>query len=252
MPSPADHHLLTLSGLRHRCAVESDRFFNRQENDPRYCFELFRRAINDHNQQAWHFIYEQYRPLVASWVGRHSLFATTEEETQYFVNRAFEKMWAAISPAKFKQFPNLKSVLSYLQMCVHSALADYVRTREQALLIDQEVLAQIPDGEASGVEHQVSQRVDGQALWRWLDERLKDEKERRVVYGTFALAMKPRELYAQFPKSFSDVNEVYRVKENVMARLRRDDELKMLLETGSLDAGESSSPSVYDDRGVKK
>lgn len=247
MPSPADHRLLTLSGLRHRCAVESDRFFNRQEHDPRYCFELFRRAINDHNQQAWQFIYEQYRPLVISWVERHSLFPATEEETQYFVNRAFEKMWSAITPAKFERFTNLKSVLSYLQMCVHSALVDYLRGREQAMLIDQENLARIPDDQASRVEHQVSQQVDSQALWRWLDERLKNEKERRVVYGTFTLAMKPRELYAHYPETFRDVQEVYRVKENIMARLRRDDELKQRLASGSLDAGESSSPSVYDE-----
>jgi hypothetical protein len=249
MPSPADHRLLTLSGLRHRCAIESDRFFSRQEHDPRYCFELFRRAINDHNQQAWQFVYEQYRPLVSGWVERNSLFRATEEETQYFVNRAFEKMWVAVTPAKFKKFPNLKSVLSYLQMCVHSVLVDYVRGREQATLLDQETLARTPAGEGANVERQVRHRIDGQALWRWLDGRLKDEKERCVVYGTFSLAMKPRELLAHYPETFRDVNEVYRVKENVMARLRRDDELKKRLMVGSLDAGESASPSVYQDRG---
>jgi hypothetical protein len=58
---------------------------------------------------------------------------------------------------------------------------------------------------------------------------LHDEKERRVVYGSFVLALKPRELYAQFQDTFRDVNEVYRVKENVLARLRRDAELAELL-----------------------
>lgn len=246
MPSPVDHRLLTLSGLRHRCAVESERFFNRQDHDPSYCFELFRRAINDHDQQAWQFIYEQYWPLVAGWIERHSLFPAIEEERQYFVNRAFEKMWTAITPAKFENFADLKSILSYLQMCVHSVLVDYVRKREEATLLDQEVLARIPDDETSHVEHQVSRQVDGQALWRWLDGQLKNEKERHVVYGAFVLAMKPRELYAQYPGTFTDVKEVYRVKENVLARLRRDDELKKRLTGGSLDAGESSTPSVYD------
>jgi DNA-directed RNA polymerase specialized sigma24 family protein len=249
MPGPADYQLLTLSGLRHRCAVESDRFFNRQEHDPRYCFELFRRAINEHNEQAWHFIYEQYRPLVAGWVKRHSLFSTTEEETQYFVNRAFEKMWAAITPAKFDTFPNLKSVLSYLQMCVHSTLVDYSRSSEQTVLIDEEALARTPDAGTSNVERRVARQVEREALWRWLNERLNNDKERRVIYGTFVLAMKPRELYAEFQQEFDSVNEVYRVKENVMARLRRDDDLKKMLDTGSFDAGESSLASVYDDRG---
>jgi len=249
MPGPADHQLLTLSGLRHRCAVESDRFFSRQEHDPRYCFELFRRAINNHDQQAWQIIYDQYGPLVSGWVERHSLFPAAEEETQYFVNRAFEKMWAAITPAKFENFPNLKSVLSYLQMCVHSVLVDYVRNREQATAMAQEDLSRIPDDGAANVERRVSQRAESEELWLWLDERLKNEKERRVVYGAFVLAMKPRELYAQFPETFNGVNEVYRVKENVMARLRRDDGLKKLFTTGSFDAGENPHTSVYDDRG---
>lgn len=247
MPSPANHQLLTLSGLRHRCAVESDRFFKRQEHDPRYCFELFRRAINDHNQQAWNAIYDQYRPLVTGWVERHSSFPAADEERQYFVNRAFEKMWAAITPAKFENFPNLKSVLSYLQMCVHSALVDNLRNREQAALMAQEDLARIPD--VSNVERRVSKRAEREELWRWLNDRLKNEKERRVVYGTFALAMKPRELFAQFPETFNGINEVYRVKENVMARLRRDKELEILLGAGRHDAGESTFSSVYDDRG---
>lgn len=247
MPGPVDHQLLTLTGLRHRCAVESDRFFNRLEHDPRFCFELFRRAINDHDQQAWEFIYEQYRPLVSGWVERHSLFSATEEETQYFVNRAFEKMWAAITPAKFEKFPNLKSVLSYLQMCVHSALVDNVRSRERAALIDQDELSRTPAARVPNVEQQVGRRVEREELWGWINDRLKNDKERRVVFGTFALAMKPRELYTQFPDSFEDVNEVYRVKENVMARLRRDDALKKLLDAEPFDAGESSFSSVYGD-----
>jgi hypothetical protein len=48
------------------------------------------------------------------------------------------------------------------------------------------------------------------------------------VYGSFVLALKPRDLYAQFRDTFRDVREVYRVKERVLARLRRDAELEKL------------------------
>jgi hypothetical protein len=67
--------------------------------------------------------------------------------------------------------------------------------------------------------------VRWQEFWEEVDARLRDEKERRVVYGSFVLALKPRELCAQFPETFCDVNQVYRIKENVLARLRRDTEL---------------------------
>ncbi len=97
-------HTLTLAGIAHRCAQETELFFQRQSYDPQYCFELFRRAIMDRNQRAWELVYAQYRSLVAGWVERNSAFRSSGEETQFFVNRAFEKMWVALTPAKFKQF----------------------------------------------------------------------------------------------------------------------------------------------------
>jgi hypothetical protein len=65
-------------------------------------------------------------------------------------------------------------------------------------------------------------QVHQQELWQEISARLQNEKERKVMYGSFVLALKPRELYAQFRETFRDVKEVYRVKENVIARLRRD------------------------------
>jgi hypothetical protein len=43
------------------------------------------------------------------------------------------------------------------------------------------------------------------------------------------LALKPREIYTRSGGLFDNVKEVYRVKENVLARLRRDAELKEFL-----------------------
>jgi hypothetical protein len=87
-----------------------------------------------------------------------------------------------------------------------------------------ECMASGPTVESRALDH-----VHRQEFWDRIDARLRNEKERRVVYGSFVLALKPRELYAQFREAFRDVNEVYRVKENVLARLRRDTELQKLL-----------------------
>jgi DNA-directed RNA polymerase specialized sigma24 family protein len=224
-----DPRLLTLAGIAHRCAQETELFFRHQSHDPRYCFELFRRAIMDQNQRAWELIYAQYRPLVTGWVKRHSAFPTSGEEVQYFVNRAFEKMWLALTPDKFSRFPNLKSLLRYLQMCLHSVIVDQVRVAEQSV-VGVQVEALAAEGRTKGliVESQALDRVQRQEFWDQINARLHNEKERQVVYGSFVLALKPRELYAQFQETFCDVNEVYRVKENILARLRRDTELQKL------------------------
>jgi hypothetical protein len=224
-----DLQALTLAGVAHRCAQESDLFFKRQSYDPAFCFELFRRAILERNQLAWSSLYTQYRPLVASWVERHSSFATTGEETQYFVNRAFEQMWSALNAEKFARFPDLKALLRYLQMCVHSSIIDSVRGSKtmQGELLD-------PDGDQGpagpDVAEEALSELHGRELWAWIDTQLNDEKERLVLFGSFALALKPREIYTRYARSFRDVAEVYRVKENVLARLRRAPELRKFVE----------------------
>lgn len=182
------------------------------------------------NQRAWELVYAQYRPLVVGWVERHSAFPASGEEIQYFVNRAFEKMWVALTPDKFSQFSNLKSLLRYLQMCVHSVILDEVRVAEKAVVSVQAEVSSVGSGPSGPVvENQALARVRRQEFWGEISARLRNEKEHRVVYGSFVLALKPRELYAQFRETFRDVTEVYRVKENVLARLRRDAELKKLL-----------------------
>jgi hypothetical protein len=233
MPHPTDLHTLTLSGLAHRCARETELFFQRKPYDPQYCFELFRRAIVERDERAWALVYAQYRPLVAGWVERHSAFPTSGEEVQYFVNRAFEKMWAAVTPDRLSHFPDLKSLLRYLQMCVHSAVLDQVRATEGAAVEAGVDFASV-ENKAGGptVEDQVLVSVHGQELWDQIEVRLHDEQERRVMYGSFVLALKPGEIYAEDTGAFRDVKEIYRVKEKVLARLRRDAELKKSLGLG--------------------
>jgi len=167
---------------------------------------------------------------VTGWVRRHPAFPESGEEASYFVNRAFEKMWAALTPTKFLRFPNLKSLLRYLQVCVHSVILDHVRAAEQATVeIQVEFSFQGNGANLPVVEEQALARVQRQEFWAKITVRLRNDKERRVLYGSFVLGLKPRELYAEFQNTFSDVNEIYRIKENVLARLRRDAELAELL-----------------------
>ena len=217
---------LTVASLAQRCAQETERFFKRQSYDPRFGYELFRRALVDRNEQAWECIYTQYGPLVTGWVHQHSMFAATGEEPAYFANRAFEKLWTSLPAERFGRFPDLQSILRYLQMCVHSVIVDYVRTVEWA---EPEEAADSQTAIGPEVQDQALERVQRAELWRWLNAHLRDERERTVVYGSFVLDLKPRELYRQYPQLFSGVAEVYWVKQNVLARLRRDPEFESYL-----------------------
>jgi DNA-directed RNA polymerase specialized sigma24 family protein len=230
MSEKIDLHALALASIAHRCTRETDAFFQRRSHDPAYCYELFRRAIVDRSQPAWHVLYAQYRPLVAGWVERHPAFAISGEEAQFFVNRAFEKMWAALDAGKFAQFPDLKSLLRYLQMCVHSTIVDHSRKAEQVVeSVEVESLSDGNSTQGSMSDDLALVGVYREQFWEQINARLNDEKERRVVYGSYVLGLKPRELCETYQETFDDVRDVYRVKENVLARLRRDAELADIL-----------------------
>ncbi|MCB0254869.1 MAG: sigma-70 family RNA polymerase sigma factor [Anaerolineae bacterium] len=226
MSDPLEITSLTLAGLAHRCSEETHLFFRRLEYDPRYCYELFRRAIVDADQDAHACLYRQYLPLVAGWVERHPAFRTTSEDTDYFVNRAFEKLWHAITPVRFTRFDDLKSLLRYLKMCTNSAIVDFNRRSELALIDDGSDSDELRVAPAPGdIEEDTIARVDRSQFWRLIVERLNNDKERAVIYASFVLGMKPAELLESQPQLFDDIKDVYRTKQNVLERLRRDTQL---------------------------
>jgi hypothetical protein len=218
---------MAVTDLGDRCAHQTQLYFQHQLHDPKYCFELFRRAIGKRDQAAWELICLQYQALVAGWVRQHSRFEESGEEVQYFVNGAFAKIAISLTPEKFAGFSDIGSLLRYLKMCVHSVIMDYIR------LAEQERFAPLEDASEEGSpeptpEERAIDRSEQQMLWDLINSRLQDEQERSVIYGSFVLALKPQEILSLFPNRFKDVDEIYGVKQNIVSRLRRDPEFRNL------------------------
>ena len=240
MSAKTDLNLLHLNSLRTHCSQESERFFAQQAYDPRFCYELFRRAFVHKNEYAWESLYDQYQDLVLSWIQRHSLFPGLGEEADYFMNRAFEKMWKGIPADNFAKFPNLKSLLRYLQMCTNAVLVDFARWKEQAHLWDR--AAQTNNGEealdpfATFVEStpppelELANQQMREQLWAKLKELCNSEKEEWAIHGSFVQGLKPREVFAVYEAHFTSVQDVSRTKDNFLARMRRNDDFRQFLE----------------------
>jgi len=219
---------MAVESLAQKCAQETNHYFKRLAHDTSYCFELFRRAIEEGNSLAWDLICAQYQALVSGWVNQHHGFATSGEEVAYFVNGAFGKISGTLSADRFHSFTDLGSLLRYLKMCVHSIITDYNRLAEYMELYDLDD-AEKEQSEELSPEEQAMDHSKNQAIWEAVMERLHDEKERAVIYGSFVLDLKPQELFDHFPGLFTDVDEIYRVKQNVITRLRRDAAFRKLL-----------------------
>ena len=219
-------HELDLTGLSHRCAQESGRYFRGERYEPRFCYELFRRAFVEEDQLAWDHLYNVYKPLIIGWVTSNPAFPGSGEEIGYFVNRAVEKMWVSISAEKFDRFRELSGLLRYLKMCVGSVIIDHIRTRERYKLelVDENPANLLVD-EGPGIEEQVSNQVDSGVFWNLMEGLVKDQRERYLLLGSYVYALKPREILNQYPGVFGDIKQIYRIKENLIARLRRNPDL---------------------------
>ena len=188
-------------------------------------YELFRQAIVEHVDSAWTLIYQTYSPLVFSWVLNHPCFWQTGEEAAYFVNRAFEKMWSALTPEKFDRAAGLPSLLKYLQICVHSVIIDAVRKanhhRRATSNSDDEFAAE----DALQAVERILEEMWQAEMWERIRRRLSPREEQALFYRFFC-GLKPRQICAWFPQEFATVDEIYITLQNVLNRLRRDQELK--------------------------
>ena len=229
-------HTRSLDVLAQTCEQQTSHFLHGHESDSHACYEIFRRAILEKSHAAWEYIHRLYEGQVQRWVRRHPSFRYTGEEEGFFVNRALEKLWQAIPAERFGQFPELRQLLSYLQLCVHSVITDTIRARDQAelesdlLALEEKEPSDQPElhqqvAQGSPVEERVEARSGLETSWRLVAKRLNDPQEAEVAYASFVLDLKPAEMLECFPGHYQSIKEIYRIKENVLDRLRRDRDL---------------------------
>ncbi len=234
----------SVGDLAAACRRETDRFRSGQTAADEYCFELFRRAICDRNDAAWEAVVVQYRGVVLTWVQRHG--GATVEDSDYWVNRTFDRFWSAMRPERFGLFEGLPRVLKYLQMCAATAVLDELRSQRATAHDSLDQLFSTGHGaerEASSVElsdpggadaeASAVERLAGQELWGAIAAEVPDEAERTVLYCSFALGMKPAEIAGKRPDLFAGVPDVYRIKRNVLERLRRSATMRRFAEEDS-------------------
>jgi hypothetical protein len=212
----------SLTDLAAACREETSKFQRGERSRNDYCREIVRRAVCERDHAAWDAVITQYRGIVVAWVRQHPASAAGREEDDYWVNRSFERFWMAVGPERFALFPDLAALLKYLKMCVNSVLLDDARARTAVQLEPLERAAGYAAGPSSDAEVVAVGHMAGRELWRTIAEEVPDEAERLVVYCSFALDLKPREIFERNPGRYPSVADVYRIKRNVLERLRRN------------------------------
>ncbi len=187
--------LYSINELARCCSEETNKFLRQSVSNDRYCLELFRRAIVKRDDDAWACIYQQYAPLVLTWVTQHQSAAPIlgQDGSAPLVNAAFAKFSQALTPAKMENFDSLAAILKYLKMCVHSVVADEVRSRQSRQ--NEETLELIEHEPASDdPADDVVANISAHGLWQVIQEELNGEDERVLIYLAYIHGMKPSEI----------------------------------------------------------
>jgi hypothetical protein len=180
------------------------------------CLELFHRARVQHDDAALEALRQCFSEFVRDWIGRHpqrEVICRFESE-EYYAALAFERFWQAVIHRQELEFGTLTAALAYLQASLNGVILDTLRTYSQSSKV---AFVETDDAGESVVEN----AEHGGRLWEIIQRMLPNEREQRVAYLLFHCGLQPGEIVRGNPQEFSDVQEVARVRRNIVTWLVR-------------------------------
>jgi len=181
-----------------------------------YSLQLLHSAIAHGDQDAWAGFQQCLEETVLTWLHQHP---SKEAVCQWLcekhlVAQAFERFWQAAVQAQMA-FETLAGVLVYLQASLNGTILDTLRTLSRP----SEVSRPVP-GQAG--EPHVEDQIDSNEVWEVLQTLLLSPREQRLVYLLYHCGLKPREIVHICSQEWSDVQEIYRLRRNILERLLRN------------------------------
>jgi DNA-directed RNA polymerase specialized sigma24 family protein len=219
MVSPTD---LTEPQLATRCQ-------NRQPDASHeaFCFELFRRAISEGCAVCWQYLHSQYYALVRAWLLRYNL--SNVEMVDDLAQDTFVTFIRFFTTAKLQQATSLGSILKYLKSCAATTVLQARRkAAHEAVWLEWEETVLDAQRHADSAEAQAGQNLAAVEIWSAVEASCQDERERLLARLTLVAGIKPADLVKRYPQQFSDTAEVYRLKRNLVDRLRRHPTLRAI------------------------
>ncbi|HJT55584.1 MAG TPA: hypothetical protein VJ761_03740 [Ktedonobacteraceae bacterium] len=207
---------MSTQALAARCRHEINGYRRGEIQELPTCLELFRRARVQHDDAALDGLRQCFSEFVQDWIRRHPqkevVCRLASEE--YYAAQAFELFWQAVMHRQVPECATLPTILTCLQASVNGVILDALRTFSQS---SKSAFLETDEAGESVVESNGNRAT----LWENIQSMLPNERERRVAYLLFHCGMQPGEIVGCDPREFSDVQEVVRLRHNIMKRLVR-------------------------------
>ena len=218
LPLPSDLPLeaMSVSLLAECCIGEMNKYRRGEPHTDRYCVELFRRALVQRDTLAWEVMQKHFHNTMLRWMYGHPMRdnACRFDSEENYVAQAFARFWLATADNQQVEFQSVAAALRYLRMSLQSVILDALRAYSRP--------KEVPLPEYGNPEEPFGEDThEGHEVWEAILPLLPDSRDQRVAYLLFHCGLKPREILRFCPQEFSDVQEVYRLRRNIMERLLR-------------------------------
>lgn len=217
----------SLSTVIEGCRKRSQALRRRDPLEERYCFELFRRAIEEADNQAWEALKQQYDGLIHHWITRSSAAPLSWQDREDLVQDTWSNFHRALKKYNISlatHFEHVGALLKFLNNCAYTATMKHWKRRQKAKRLEKE-LALVAPKVAEAPEEATLKRMLSEerraALKKWREEHITDRREQLVFDCSFKEGLKPKQIADAYPEMFLNAKVVYRTKENIMKRVKR-------------------------------
>jgi RNA polymerase sigma factor (sigma-70 family) len=209
---------LPLPAVLAACREQTERYRCGAANDARFCLELWRRALDLHDPDAWYALVDQYSALIGERLRAGGFDNTLIEET---IQQTFINLWLKSRAGAFSaEGRTLPEVLQYLLNCMrYTAVA--VRRQQRDLPLQASADS---DAVARDRTSEVDARLDAQKLLAHIRAELKLH-EWCVLQLRYLEDMPPREIATVLGMT---VDQIYLILADIKRRLRARSDLRRL------------------------
>src|SRR5258708_1765644 len=126
---------MSISELAKHCSIEMGKHRRREPSDDQFCLEIFQRAVEQHDEDAWSALYKLFSDYVHIRFHNHpcreSVLRFDSEQT--YVDEAFRRFWRwATKQGNSPKFTTTAGTLTFLYLCLNSAMMDTLRIHRRS------------------------------------------------------------------------------------------------------------------------
>lgn len=177
--------------------------------------ELLHQLLVQGNQDAWAVLQQCLGETVRGWLHTHPSKEAVclWESEEHYVGLAFERFRQAAIEGQVA-FETQASALVYLRASLNGTILDSLRAyvRPRAVPVP---LPGVPSGPY------FEDRTTSLEVLEILQKVLPSEREQQLAYLLYHCGLGPREIVQLCPQEWSDVQEIYRLRRNILEQLLR-------------------------------